>query len=59
MIERGSGAIVNVSSGAGVNGVKGGAHYSAAKSGLQMFTRVTAAEWGPTASAATASRSGW
>jgi NAD(P)-dependent dehydrogenase (short-subunit alcohol dehydrogenase family) len=46
MIERGSGAIVNVSSGAGVNGVKGGAHYSAAKSGLQMFTRVTAAEWG-------------
>ena len=27
MIERGSGAIVNVSSGAGVNGVKGGAHY--------------------------------
>ena len=48
MIEQGSGAIVNVSSGAGVTGVKGGAHYSAAKSGLQMFTRVTAAEWGPT-----------
>ena len=47
MIEQGSGAIVNVSSGAGVTGVKGGAHYSAAKSGLQMFTRVTAAEWGP------------
>jgi citronellol/citronellal dehydrogenase len=47
MIDRGSGAIVNVSSGAGVTGVKGGAHYSAAKSGLQMFTRVTAAEWGP------------
>jgi NAD(P)-dependent dehydrogenase (short-subunit alcohol dehydrogenase family) len=47
MIEQGSGAIVNVSSGAGVSGVKGGAHYSAAKSGLQMFTRVTAAEWGP------------
>ena len=46
MIERRSGAIVNVSSGAGVTGVKGGAHYSAAKSGLQMFTRVTAAEWG-------------
>ena len=36
-----------MSSGAGVTGVKGGAHYSAAKSGLQMFTRVTAAEWGP------------
>jgi 3-oxoacyl-[acyl-carrier protein] reductase len=46
MIARQSGAIVNVSSGAGVNGVKGGAHYAAAKAGLQMFTRVTAAEWG-------------
>jgi len=41
-----SGAIVNVSSTAGVRGVKGGAHYSAAKAGLQMFTTVTAAEWG-------------
>lgn len=46
MIEQKSGAIVNISSGAGVNGVKGGAHYSAAKSALQMFTKVTAAEWG-------------
>jgi citronellol/citronellal dehydrogenase len=46
MIEQRSGAIVNVSSGAGVTGVKGGAHYAAAKAGLQMFTRVTAAEWG-------------
>jgi NAD(P)-dependent dehydrogenase (short-subunit alcohol dehydrogenase family) len=46
MIEQRSGAIVNVSSGAGVSGVKGGAHYAAAKAGLQMFTRVTAAEWG-------------
>jgi NAD(P)-dependent dehydrogenase (short-subunit alcohol dehydrogenase family) len=46
MIERGSGAIVNVSSGAGVGGVKGGAHYASAKAGLQMFTRVTAGEWG-------------
>lgn len=26
--------------------MKGGAHYSAAKSALQMFTTVTAAEWG-------------
>jgi citronellol/citronellal dehydrogenase len=42
MIARKSGAIVNISSGAGENG----AHYSAAKSALQMFTRVTAAEWG-------------
>ena len=46
MIAQHSGAIVNISSGAGVNGVKGGAHYSAAKSALQMFTRVAAAEWG-------------
>lgn len=46
MIAQKSGAIVNISSGAGVNGVKGGAHYSAAKAALQMFTRVTAAEWG-------------
>ena len=46
MIAQGSGAIVNISSGAGVNGVKGGAHYSAAKAAVQMFTRVTAAEWG-------------
>jgi NAD(P)-dependent dehydrogenase (short-subunit alcohol dehydrogenase family) len=47
MIEQGDGgAIVNVSSGAGRSGVKGGAHYSAAKAGLQMFTAVAAAEWG-------------
>jgi 3-oxoacyl-[acyl-carrier protein] reductase len=42
-----SGAIVNVSSAAGVNGVKGGAHYASAKAALQMFTKVSAAEWGP------------
>ncbi|MDE2302585.1 MAG: SDR family oxidoreductase [Sphingomonadales bacterium] len=46
MIAQQSGAIVNISSGAGVNGVRGGAHYSAAKAAVQMFTRVTAAEWG-------------
>lgn len=46
MIAQKSGAIVNISSGAGMTGVKGGAHYSAAKSALQMFTTVTAAEWG-------------
>ncbi|KUI37996.1 short-chain dehydrogenase [Mycobacterium sp. IS-1590] len=40
------GAIVNISSDAGLHGVKGGAHYSSAKAALQMFTRVTAAEWG-------------
>jgi citronellol/citronellal dehydrogenase len=46
LVAQRSGAIVNISSGAGVTGVKGGAHYSSAKAALQMFTRVTAAEWG-------------
>jgi 3-oxoacyl-[acyl-carrier protein] reductase len=46
-LEQRTGAIVNISSNAGVHGVKGGAHYSASKAALQMFTRVTAAEWGP------------
>jgi 3-oxoacyl-[acyl-carrier protein] reductase len=45
-LEQRSGNIVNVSSDAGVYGVRGGAHYSAAKAALQMFTEVTAAEWG-------------
>lgn len=43
----GSGAIVNISSLAGVNGTVGVGAYSAAKAGLQMYTRVAAAEWGP------------
>ncbi len=46
MIAAGRGTIVNLSSGAGVTGVRYGAGYSAAKAALQMFTRVTAAEWG-------------
>lgn len=46
MIEQGSGVIINISSNAGINGVKGGAHYSSAKAALQMFTTVSAAEWG-------------
>lgn len=46
LIAQRSGAIVNVSSSAGLHGVKGGAHYSSSKAALQMFTRVTAAEWG-------------
>jgi 3-oxoacyl-[acyl-carrier protein] reductase len=46
-LAQGGGVIVNVSSDAGVYGVRGGAHYSAAKAALQMFTEVTAAEWGP------------
>ena len=47
MILGGGGAIVNISSAAGVQGVQGGAVYSAAKAGLQMLTRVVAAELGP------------
>ena len=43
----GNAAIVNISSLAGVNGTMGVGAYSAAKSGLQMLTRVAAAEWGP------------
>jgi 3-oxoacyl-[acyl-carrier protein] reductase len=46
MIAQRSGTIVNISSNAGITGVKGGAHYAAAKAALQMFTTVTAAEWG-------------
>ena len=41
-----SGVIVNISSDAGVYGVKGGAHYASSKAALQMFTKVAAAEWG-------------
>lgn len=46
MIAQRGGAIVNISSNAGISGVKGGAHYASAKAALQMFTTVTAAEWG-------------
>lgn len=46
MIAQKSGAIVNISSNAGMTGIKGGAHYASAKAALQMFTTVTAAEWG-------------
>ena len=47
MVDQGGGCIVNISSGAGVTGIQGGAAYSAAKAGLQMLTRVVAAELGP------------
>ncbi|MEO7248093.1 MAG: SDR family oxidoreductase [Novosphingobium sp.] len=43
----GKAAIVSISSLAGVNGTMGVGAYSAAKAGLQMFTRVASAEWGP------------
>jgi NAD(P)-dependent dehydrogenase (short-subunit alcohol dehydrogenase family) len=42
----GSGSIINISSVAGVVGVHRAGAYAAAKAGLQMLTRVTAAEWG-------------
>lgn len=42
----GHGAIVNISSQAGLSGTAGCGAYSAAKAGLQMFTRVAAMEWG-------------
>lgn len=47
MIAQGKGAIVNVSSMAGVHGVNRGTPYSAAKAGLLMMTRTLAMEWGP------------
>jgi NAD(P)-dependent dehydrogenase (short-subunit alcohol dehydrogenase family) len=47
MISQGGGSIVNVSSMAGLQGVAGGAVYSASKAGLQMLTRVVAGELGP------------
>lgn len=47
MLIAGRGVFVNISSAAGMVGVVGGAAYSAAKAGLQMFTRVVAKEWGP------------
>ncbi len=41
------GVIVNISSLAGIHGTLGCGAYSSAKAGLQMFTRVSSAEWGP------------
>jgi citronellol/citronellal dehydrogenase len=46
-IEQKSGVIVNISSVAGITGTMGEIPYSAGKAGLQMLTRVAAAEWGP------------
>ncbi|CAI7977734.1 Short-chain reductase protein NovJ [Frankia sp. Hr75.2] len=46
LVAQRSGAIVNISSDAGLHGVRGGAHYASSKAALQMFTTVTAAEWG-------------
>jgi NAD(P)-dependent dehydrogenase (short-subunit alcohol dehydrogenase family) len=46
-LERKAGVIVNISSVAGISGTMGEVPYSAGKAGIQMLTRVAAAEWGP------------
>ena len=46
-LRRSKGNVVNVSSLAGMHGTQGVGAYSAAKAGLQMLTRVMAADWGP------------
>lgn len=47
MIAQRSGKIINVSSQAGVIALDGHAAYAASKGGLNMLTKVMAAEWGP------------
>jgi NAD(P)-dependent dehydrogenase (short-subunit alcohol dehydrogenase family) len=46
-LARKAGVIVNLPSVAGINGTMGEVPYSGAKAGIQMLTRVAAAEWGP------------
>ena len=45
MLEQGSGSIVNMSSQAGVVGIRDHAAYSASKGGVNMLTKVLALEW--------------
>ncbi|MEZ4662008.1 MAG: glucose 1-dehydrogenase [Caldilineaceae bacterium] len=47
MIAQRSGKVINVSSQAGVIALDGHAAYAASKGGLNMLTKVMAAEWGP------------
>jgi NAD(P)-dependent dehydrogenase (short-subunit alcohol dehydrogenase family) len=47
MLERGRGRIVNVTSQAGVVGLRDHAAYCASKAGLGLLTKVLAIEWGP------------
>ena len=47
MVSRGYGRIVNVSSQAGLVGIRRHAVYSASKGGVNMLTRVLALEWAP------------
>lgn len=46
MLERGAGAIVNISSVAGSKALEGHAAYAASKAGLDMLTKVMTVEWG-------------
>jgi len=47
MLSQRSGKVINVSSVASVVGCEGHAAYSASKAGMNILTRVMAAEWGP------------
>jgi NAD(P)-dependent dehydrogenase (short-subunit alcohol dehydrogenase family) len=47
LLASGGGAIVNISSSSASEGTIGGSAYSAAKAGLEMFTKVAAAELSP------------
>ncbi len=47
MMEQRMGKIINISSQAGVVAIEGHASYAASKGGLNMLTKVMAAEWGP------------
>jgi NAD(P)-dependent dehydrogenase (short-subunit alcohol dehydrogenase family) len=47
MLARGRGRIVNVSSQAGLVGLRDHAAYCASKAGLGLLTKVLAVEWGP------------
>jgi NAD(P)-dependent dehydrogenase (short-subunit alcohol dehydrogenase family) len=46
MVERGGGRIVNMASGAGINGAENYAPYSMAKEAVRSLTRSSAREWG-------------
>jgi NAD(P)-dependent dehydrogenase (short-subunit alcohol dehydrogenase family) len=47
MVERGYGRIVNISSQAGLVGIRRSAVYSASKGGVNLLTKVLALEWAP------------
>jgi NAD(P)-dependent dehydrogenase (short-subunit alcohol dehydrogenase family) len=45
MLERGGGAVINISSTSGIVGFPGGTAYHAAKGGVRLLTKVVAAEF--------------